>query len=89
MSLTRSGSSVQVAPPTESSSRWMPGSIVVMAFGQAQIPYSAARWRTAAANLSCVVLSRRCIIGTYGGLGTTRTPVTPAKAAAMAQAWLR
>src|SRR6516164_6969357 len=89
MSLIRSGSSAQVASPMESSTRWMPGSMVVMAVGQAQILCSAARWRAAAANLSCVVSSRRCIIGTCGGLGTTRTPLTSPRAAAMARAWLR
>ena len=37
MSRTRSGSSAQVASPTDSSTRCTPGSPVVMASGQAQI----------------------------------------------------
>jgi len=52
---------------------------MVMTLGQAQIPCPAARWRAAAANLSCVVSSSRCIIGTRGGPGTARTryPTVP------------
>jgi hypothetical protein len=37
MSRTWSGASLQVASPTDSSTRCTPGSIVVMAFGQTQI----------------------------------------------------
>jgi hypothetical protein len=89
ISPTWTGDSARVASPTDSSTRCTAGSPVTAAFGQVQIRRSTASWRAAAANRSWVVFSSRCIMGTCGGSGTTRTPGRSRTAAAISRAWPR
>jgi hypothetical protein len=86
MSRTWPADRVRVASPTVSSTRCTAGSPVGTAVGQVQICCSTASRRAAAAKRSGVVLSSRCIMETWGGSGTTRTPARPRSAAAISRA---
>ena len=88
-SRTSSGRSASVASPTDSSTRWVPGSGVLIAAGQVHSPCPAASRRAAAVKSSAVVRSSRCSMGVCGGSGTIVTPGRSRSASAMARVWLR